>query len=68
MEYEWVLFVFLGLISWQLWRLTFLLAGFVIGLVKVVRVIEKGEIRDLTDEMFVREYNRYREEALRRAK
>jgi hypothetical protein len=45
-----------------------LLGGFIIGLAKVVRVIERGEIRDLTDEMFVREYNKYREEALRRAK
>ena len=68
MEYEWLLFVFLGLIFWQLIRLNFLLGGFIVGLAKVVRVIERGEIRDLTDEMFVREYNRYREEALRRAK
>jgi protein-S-isoprenylcysteine O-methyltransferase Ste14 len=68
MEYEWLLFVFLGFISWQLIRLNFLLGGFIVGLAKLVRVIEKGEIRDLTDEMFVREYNKYREEALRRAK
>ncbi len=68
MEYEWLLFVFLGLIFWQLIRLNFMLAGFIVGLAKIVRVIEKGEIRDLTDEMFVREYNKYREEALRRAK
>jgi hypothetical protein len=58
MEYEWVLFVFLGLISWQLWRLTFLLAGFVVGLAKVIRMAEKQEITDLADEMFIREYNR----------
>ncbi len=58
MEYEWLLFVFLGLISWQLWRLTFLLAGFVVGLAKVIRMAEKQEITDLADEMFIREYNR----------
>lgn len=58
MEYEWVLFVFLGLISWQIWRLTFLLAGFVVGLAKVIRMAEKQEITDLADEMFIREYNR----------
>jgi hypothetical protein len=58
MEYEWVLFVFLGLISWQLWRLTFLLAGFVVGLAKVIQMAEKQEITDLADEMFIREYNR----------
>ncbi len=58
MEYELVLFVFLGLISWQLWRLTFLLAGFVVGLAKVIRMAEKQEITDLADEMFIREYNR----------
>lgn len=58
MEYEWLLFVFLGLISWQLWRLTFLLAGFVVGLAKVIQMAEKQEITDLADEMFIREYNR----------
>jgi hypothetical protein len=58
MEYEWVLFVFLGLISWQIWRLTFLLAGFVVGLAKVIRMAEKQEISQLADEMFIREYNR----------
>ena len=58
MEYEWVLFVFLLLISWQLWRLTFLLAGFVVGLAKVIRMSEKQEISQLADEMFIREYNR----------
>ncbi len=58
MEYEWLLFVFLLLISWQLWRLTFLLAGFVVGLAKVIRMAEKQEITDLADEMFIREYNR----------
>ncbi len=58
MEYEWLLFVFLGLISWQIWRLTFLLAGFVVGLAKVIRMAEKQEITDLADEMFIREYNR----------
>lgn len=58
MEYEWLLFVFLGLISWQLWRLTFLLAGFVVGLAKIIRMAEKQEITDLADEMFIREYNR----------
>ena len=58
MEYEWVLFVFLGLISWQIWRLTFLLAGFVVGLAKIIRMAEKQEITDLADEMFIREYNR----------
>ena len=68
MEYELVLYLFLGLIFWQLIRLNFLIGGFIVGLAKIVRVIERGEIRDLTDEMFVREYNKYREEALRRAK
>jgi hypothetical protein len=58
MEYEWLLFVFLLLISWQLWRLTFLLAGFVVGLAKVIRMAEKQEISQLADEMFIREYNR----------
>ncbi len=58
MEYEWLLFVFLGLISWQLWRLTFLLAGFVVGLAKVIQMAEKQEISQLADEMFIREYNR----------
>ena len=58
MEYEWLLFVFLGLICWQLWRLTFLLAGFVVGLAKVIRMAEKQEISQLADEMFIREYNR----------
>lgn len=58
MEYELVLFVFLLLISWQIWRLTFLLAGFVVGLAKVIRMAEKQEITDLADEMFIREYNR----------
>ncbi len=58
MDYWFVLFVFLGLISWQLWRLTFLLAGFVVGLAKVIRMAEKQEITDLADEMFIREYNR----------
>ncbi len=58
MEYEWVLFVFLLLICWQIWRLTFLLAGFVVGLAKVIRMAEKQEITDLADEMFIREYNR----------
>ena len=58
MEYEWVLFVFLGLISWQLWRLTFLLAGFVIGLAKIIRLAEKGDLTDITDEMFMKEFNR----------
>ncbi len=58
MEYEWLLFVFLLLISWQLRRLTFLLAGFVVGLAKVIRMAEKQEITDLADEMFIREYNR----------
>ena len=58
MEYEWVLFVFLLLINWQLWRLTFLLAGFVVGLAKVIRMAEKQEISQLADEMFIREYNR----------
>ena len=58
MEYEWLLFVFLGLICWQLWRLTFLLAGFVVGLAKIIRMAEKQEITDLADEMFIREYNR----------
>ena len=58
MEYEWLLFVFLLLISWQLWRLTFLLAGFVVGLAKVIRMSEKQEISQLADEMFIREYNR----------
>ncbi len=58
MEYEWLLFLFLLLISWQLWRLTFLLAGFVVGLAKVIRMAEKQEITDLADEMFIREYNR----------
>ncbi len=58
MEYEWLLFVFLLLISWQLWRLTFLLAGFVVGLAKVIQMAEKQEISQLADEMFIREYNR----------
>ena len=58
MEYEWVLFVFLLLISWQLWRLTFLLAGFVIGLAKIIRLAEKGDLTDITDEMFMKEFNR----------
>ncbi len=58
MEYELVLFVFLGLISWQIWRLTFLLAGFVVGLAKVIQMAEKQEISQLADEMFIREYNR----------
>jgi len=58
MEYEWLLFVFLLLINWQLWRLTFLLAGFVVGLAKVIRMAEKQEISQLADEMFIREYNR----------
>lgn len=58
MEYEWLLFLFLLLISWQIWRLTFLLAGFVVGLAKVIRMAEKQEITDLADEMFIREYNR----------
>lgn len=58
MEYWFVLFVFLGLIVWQLMRLTFLLAGFVVGLAKVIRMAEKQEITDLADEMFIREYNR----------
>lgn len=58
MEYEWLLFLFLLLISWQLWRLTFLLAGFVVGLAKVIRMAEKQEISQLADEMFIREYNR----------
>ena len=58
MEYEWVLFVFLGLISWQLWRLTFLLAGFVVGLAKIIRLAEKGDLTDITDEMFMKEFNR----------
>jgi hypothetical protein len=58
MEYEWVLFVFLGLISWQLWRLTFLLAGFVVGLAKIIRLAEKGDLTDITDEMFIKEFNR----------
>lgn len=58
MEYEWLLFVFLVLICWQLWRLTFLLAGFVVGLAKVIHMAEKQEIIDLADEMFIREYNR----------
>ncbi len=58
MESEWLLFLFLLLISWQLWRLTLLLAGFVVGLDKVIRMAEKQEITDLADEMFIREYNR----------
>ncbi len=58
MEYEWLLFVFLLLISWQIWRLTFLLAGFVVGLAKIIRMAEKQEISQLADEMFIREYNR----------
>ena len=58
MEYEWLLFVFLLLISWQIWRLTFLLAGFVVGLAKVIRMAEKQEISQLADEMFIKEYNR----------
>ena len=58
MEYEWVLFVFLLLISWQLWRLTFLLAGFVVGLAKIIRMAEKGDLTDITDEMFMKEFNR----------
>ena len=58
MEYEWVLFVFLGLICWQLWRLTFLLAGFVVGLAKIIRLAEKGDLTDITDEMFIKEFNR----------
>ena len=58
MEYEWLLFLFLLLISWQLWRLTFLLAGFVVGLAKVIRMSEKQEISQLADEMFIKEYNR----------
>ena len=58
MEYEWLLFVFLVLISWQLWRLTFLLAGFVVGLAKIIRLAEKGDLTDITDEMFIKEFNR----------
>ncbi len=58
MDYWFVLFVFLGLISWQIWRLTFLLAGFVVGLAKVIQMAEKQEISQLADEMFIREYNR----------
>jgi len=58
MEYEWLLFLFLLLISWQIWRLTFLLAGFVVGLAKVIRMAEKQEISQLADEMFIKEYNR----------
>ena len=58
MEYEWVLFVFLLLIVWQIWRLTFLVAGFVVGLAKFIKMAEKQEVMDLTDEMFIREYNR----------
>jgi len=58
MEYEWLLFLFLLLISWQIYRLTFLLAGFVVGLAKVIRMAEKQEISQLADEMFIKEYNR----------
>ncbi len=58
MDYWFVLFVFLGLIVWQIWRLTFLLAGFVVGLAKVIQMAEKQEISQLADEMFIREYNR----------
>ncbi len=58
MEYEWLLFLFLLLISLLLWRLPFLLAGFVVVLAKVIRMAEKQEITDLADEMFIREYNR----------
>ena len=58
MEYEWLLFVFLLFICWQIRQLTVLLAGFVFGLAKVIRMAEKQEITDLADEMFIREYNR----------
>lgn len=58
MDYWFVLFVFLGLICWQIWRLTFLVAGFVVGLAKVIQMAEKQEISQLADEMFIREYNR----------
>jgi hypothetical protein len=58
MEYEWLLFVFLLLINWQLWRLTFLLAGFVVGLAKVIKLAEKGDLTDITNEMFMKEFNR----------
>jgi hypothetical protein len=35
-----------------------MLAGFIVGLAKVIRMAEKQEISQLADEMFIREYNR----------
>jgi hypothetical protein len=34
------------------------LAGFVVGLAKIIRLAEKGDLTDITDEMFMKEFNR----------
>jgi hypothetical protein len=58
MEYELVLYLFLGLIFWMLVRLNALVFSLVDGLSIAVKQARKREVMDLTDEMFIREYNR----------
>jgi len=68
MEYEWVLFFFLGLICFQLWWMVKLLSALLYGFASVFNKAAKQEIADMADDLFTKELNRYREEALRRGK
>ena len=58
MEYEWLLFVFLLAIVVELWMLVSMVGSLISAMISVAAEAKNKEAMDLTDEWFIREYNR----------